>query len=562
MCRKIAITKLYPYLLPPFALRSVYLPNSSFFQQRRSFRFATSLSEHYLKFCCAWSTCANFIRQALLASIARPRLYLHLAYRPLLQLSNLSSKGQKNTTNLDSVNMTSLAVFPPLKKTITDLMDEELYQLPPQSPSHGAFDASNRQPGSLTSSPAMTSNAATATLSNLLNVPESFVEHYNRVNGSSNAVNSIPSLFLDNSTDYTSYNVDSANSKVNPFNTYANPDTLSGEQQQQSQQQQSQTQQQYSAFVRPELVLTRSMPGLTRRRITTLDDHESVGKQVKDEDYYLFNTDIQPSQLMANRNYFNTEDYLDNSLFIMNGDLDIPAKTDGFDSRPVPGFENDYLSLGDFAEDAEEVDDDSDDDNYFQDDNDDDIDDFDKYMMRDNDITTPVASTESFIPLGKVPSEGFMEILPLENNGESVDDDMMIDDEQDSTEAPNTCEFTTPMMHIPEEYHQSAAEITANNPNHQCELINPSTGRPCNKQFSRPYDLIRHQETIHASKKKIFRCVICEGRVNGGPGNGKSKTFSRGDALSRHIKVKHGLGGQEAVDLINEAKENVEFVLV
>ncbi|EGV63952.1 regulatory particle non-ATPase [Yamadazyma tenuis] len=97
---------------------------------------------------------------------------------------------------------------------------------------------------------------------------------------------------------------------------------------------------------------------------------------------------------------------------------------------------------------------------------------------------------------------------------------------------------------------------------HHCNLINPNTGVPCNKQFSRPYDLIRHQETIHAAKKKIFRCVICEGRYNGGKGNGKSKTFSRGDALSRHIKVKHQLVGQEALELINDAKENAEFVSV
>lgn len=97
---------------------------------------------------------------------------------------------------------------------------------------------------------------------------------------------------------------------------------------------------------------------------------------------------------------------------------------------------------------------------------------------------------------------------------------------------------------------------------HYCNLINPTTGVPCDKQFSRPYDLIRHQETIHATKKKIFRCVLCEGRVNGGNGNGKSKTFSRGDALSRHIKVKHQLVGQEALDMINKAKENVEYVLV
>lgn len=455
--------------------------------------------------------------------------------------------------------MTSLAVLPPLKKTITDLMDEELYQLPPQSPSYGAADVASRQVGSLTSSPAMTSNAATTTLSNLLNVPESFVEHYNRVNGSNNAVNSIPSLFLDNSADYTSYATDAPANKVNPFNTYANPDTLGQQQSQQLQQQQ----QQYSAFVQPELVSIHPMLGPTRRRrITTLDEHDAGAKKAKDDEYYLFNTDIQPSQLMTNRNYFNTEDYLDSSLFIMNGDLDVPAKTDGLDSRPVPGFENDYLSLGEFAEDAEEVDDLSDDDNYFQDDYDDEFDDFDMYMAGGENYTSPVAAADSFIPLGKVPSEGYMEVMHSENGGESVEDEMMVDEEPESVDvAPVLESYDAHMMHIPEEYHQTAAEITANNPNHQCDLVNPSTGRPCNKQFSRPYDLIRHQETIHASKKKIFRCVICEGRVNGGNGNGKLKTFSRGDALSRHIKVKHGLGGQDAIDLINEAKENVEYVL-
>lgn len=458
--------------------------------------------------------------------------------------------------------MTSLAVLPPLKKTITDLMDEELYQLPAQSP--GLTSLEVRLPPSVSSSPSMNANAAnaaTATLSNLLNVPESFVEHYNRVNGSNSAVNNIPSLFLDNATDYTSYAVDSSANKVNPFNTYANPDSLSGDNLLlQLPLHNLLVLQPPSGFVQPEHVQMRGVPAPTRtRRITTLDEHDASAK-VKDEDYYLFNTDIQPSQLMNNRNFFNTEDYLDNSLFIMNGDLDVPEKTAGFNSGPVAGFESDYLSLGEFAEDAEEFDDVSDDDNYFQDDNDDDFDDF--HMTGNSAFATQEVSP--FIPLGKVPSEGYLEVVPLDNSAESVDE-MMVDDEPEQIEpAPPVAvgKFATPMMHIPEEYHQTAAEITANNPNHQCELVNPSTGRPCNKQFSRPYDLIRHQETIHASKKKIFRCVICEGRVNGGVGNGKLKTFSRGDALSRHIKVKHGLGGQEAVDLINEAKENVEFVLI
>ena len=65
---------------------------------------------------------------------------------------------------------------------------------------------------------------------------------------------------------------------------------------------------------------------------------------------------------------------------------------------------------------------------------------------------------------------------------------------------------------------------------HRCEHVNPVTGKPCNKVFSRPYDLIRHQDTIHARVRKTFKCQMC---------GDNSKTFSRMDALSRHIRVKH-----------------------
>lgn len=91
---------------------------------------------------------------------------------------------------------------------------------------------------------------------------------------------------------------------------------------------------------------------------------------------------------------------------------------------------------------------------------------------------------------------------------------------------------------------------------HTCTLVNPITNEPCSKKFSRPYDLIRHQKTIHASKKKVFRCVIC---IQQQGTEGYQKTFSRGDALSRHVKVKHELTGAEAQKAIQFAKENVEF---
>ncbi|KAJ9489927.1 hypothetical protein VN97_g3305 [Penicillium thymicola] len=64
---------------------------------------------------------------------------------------------------------------------------------------------------------------------------------------------------------------------------------------------------------------------------------------------------------------------------------------------------------------------------------------------------------------------------------------------------------------------------------HKCERINPSTGKVCNSIFSRPYDLTRHEHTIHTAGKQKVRCHICN----------EDKTFSRNDALTRHMRVVH-----------------------
>jgi len=64
---------------------------------------------------------------------------------------------------------------------------------------------------------------------------------------------------------------------------------------------------------------------------------------------------------------------------------------------------------------------------------------------------------------------------------------------------------------------------------HKCDRINPTTGKPCNTVFSRPYDLTRHEDTIHNIRKLKVRCEICT----------EEKTFSRADALTRHFRVCH-----------------------
>lgn len=80
----------------------------------------------------------------------------------------------------------------------------------------------------------------------------------------------------------------------------------------------------------------------------------------------------------------------------------------------------------------------------------------------------------------------------------------------------------------------SAAAIACRNAQpgpHRCMRVNPSTGKPCNTVFSRPYDLTRHEDTIHNSAKEKVRCEICN----------DEKTFSRADALVRHRRVKHNI---------------------
>jgi hypothetical protein len=65
---------------------------------------------------------------------------------------------------------------------------------------------------------------------------------------------------------------------------------------------------------------------------------------------------------------------------------------------------------------------------------------------------------------------------------------------------------------------------------HKCERINPTTNKPCNTIFSRPYDLTRHEDTIHNVRKQKVRCALCV----------EEKTFSRNDALTRHmVRIHH-----------------------
>ena len=82
--------------------------------------------------------------------------------------------------------------------------------------------------------------------------------------------------------------------------------------------------------------------------------------------------------------------------------------------------------------------------------------------------------------------------------------------------------------HNPQAAQNNVSRNNAPGP-HKCEKMNPSTGKPCNTIFSRSYDLTRHEDTIHNSRKQKVRCHLCT----------EEKTFSRNDALTRHMRVVH-----------------------
>ncbi|CCE86008.1 Piso0_005652 [Millerozyma farinosa CBS 7064] len=89
---------------------------------------------------------------------------------------------------------------------------------------------------------------------------------------------------------------------------------------------------------------------------------------------------------------------------------------------------------------------------------------------------------------------------------------------------------------------------------HQCHLIDPNSMKPCLKIFYGKNELLRHQEFVHATKKKIYKCIYCS--RNGT----KVQSYPRHDSLARHIRRKHGITGKENKMAVNYAKENVEII--
>lgn len=79
---------------------------------------------------------------------------------------------------------------------------------------------------------------------------------------------------------------------------------------------------------------------------------------------------------------------------------------------------------------------------------------------------------------------------------------------------------------------------------HRCDKIKPSTGNPCNRVFSRPYDLTRHEMTVHDPSNRKVLCSLCT----------EEKSFGRGDALTRHIRIVHP--GAEVTGKYRKPRDN------
>ncbi|KAF8000672.1 hypothetical protein HF325_004461 [Metschnikowia pulcherrima] len=113
---------------------------------------------------------------------------------------------------------------------------------------------------------------------------------------------------------------------------------------------------------------------------------------------------------------------------------------------------------------------------------------------------------------------------------------------------------------VPREYKHAASARSSNyDPDvvHECQLPSPEdSSKVCLRRFSRKYELIRHQETVHLKKKKLFKCYVC---VKQDPVNGP-RIFTRHDTLAKHIRVNHRISGKEAKAEVAYSKKHAEIV--
>lgn len=138
------------------------------------------------------------------------------------------------------------------------------------------------------------------------------------------------------------------------------------------------------------------------------------------------------------------------------------------------------------------------------------------------------------------------------------DDDDDDEDEDEDEEQPRL--DSDGLTIIPSEHQKSLTEDELAKKQgkmgviHQCHLADPQTHKPCLKIFYGKNELLRHKEFVHATKKRIYKCIYCA------RSGSKVQSYPRHDLLARHIRRKHGVTGKENKLAVHYAKENVEVI--
>ncbi|CAH6723205.1 hypothetical protein CLIB1444_13S02674 [[Candida] jaroonii] len=89
---------------------------------------------------------------------------------------------------------------------------------------------------------------------------------------------------------------------------------------------------------------------------------------------------------------------------------------------------------------------------------------------------------------------------------------------------------------------------------HQCDGFDASTNAPCRKIFYGRNELLRHKEYVHATRKRIYKCIYCARY------NSKVQSYPRPDSLARHLRRNHQINGKENKLAVGYAKQHLVII--
>ncbi|CCK72486.1 uncharacterized protein KNAG_0K01210 [Huiozyma naganishii CBS 8797] len=93
-----------------------------------------------------------------------------------------------------------------------------------------------------------------------------------------------------------------------------------------------------------------------------------------------------------------------------------------------------------------------------------------------------------------------------------------------------------------------------------CHLMDPDGGRLCGAQFAKNNKLKHHQQIVHARIKPAFSCLEC---IESLGAKGAKKSFSRPDALTRHVKTQHpDITPERKQEIAEYSRRNIAYLAV